>query len=271
MPSDYIKPDSCYDQYYAGNSPSSGRNWFMPQEEIFHGTGNVADLNKEDCRGSFNYDYVDKILTEFRNCSDFPKLQPDILTCEGNCMPSCAAVDDFADSCRKGTISGCSTTTTDWASHKYDKCAFNQTYKKPNGKNGTTWGQCRLQGAEGFSYNIYQCQDESGHLGTCANNCKGVNPNSIIIGGFAPIAVAGLAAQGFMAPALIGAAGLGAGALGMGATMGGVGTNLGRQCPNTRPCRVKEQMLARYIYTDFCRICRFAIVEILEGGNAAEP
>ena len=274
MPSDYIKPDSCYDQYYAGNSPSSGRNWFMPQEEIFHGTGNVADLNKEDCRGSFNYDYVDKILTEFRNCSDFPKLQPDILTCEGNCWPNCPTVVDgittavdFADSCRKGTISGCNTTRTVWGSQKYDNCAFNQTYKGKDGENETTWEQCRLEGAEGFSYNIYQCQDKKGNLGTCANNCKGVNPNSIIIGGFAPIVVAGLAGQTFLQPVLLGAAGLGTvGAVGVGAM---VGPSLTGQCPRSRPCRVREQMLCMDCNTDHGLFCRFLIVEIRGGGDAA--
>ena len=246
MPSDYIKPASCHDQYYAApisSSPSISRNWFAPQQEVFHGSGNIADIYKEDCMGSFNYDYVDKILTGFRNCSDFPKLlPPDSLTCKGNCMPNCTEVVDFADSCRMGNISGCSTTRTHWASHKYDNCAFDQPYVKPNGEKATTWEECRLQGAEGFSYNIYQCQDKSGHLGVCANNCKGVNPNSIIIGGLAPIAIAGLAGQGFVAPAaLIGAGGLGAGAIGVGAMMMGEGgPSLGGQCPNTRPCRVRE-------------------------------
>ena len=243
MPSDYIKPASCHDQYYAApisSSPSISRNWFAPQEEVFHGSGNVSDIYKEDCMSSFNYDYVDqnKTLTEFRNCSDFPKLLPASLNCNGNCTPNCTEVVDFADSCRKGTIKGCNNTRTHWASHKYDKCAFDQTYEKPNGENAKTWKECRLQGAEGFSYNIYQCQDERGEIGICANNCKGVNPNSIIIGGLAPV-FAFAAGQAFLQPALLGAAGLGAGAIGVGAAMG-VGPSISGQCPNTRPCRVSD-------------------------------
>ena len=257
LSSDYIKPDSCFDQHYPasdGNTVATNRNWFFPQEEeVIAGTGNMSDLYKEDCRGSFNYDYIDKnlteFLTEFKSCSDFPKLQPDTLTCDGNCWPDCTTVVDgvttavdFADSCRKGTISGCKNTRTFWGSQKYDNCAFNQTYEGKDGKNETTWEQCRLEGAEGFSYNIYQCHDKDGHLGTCANNCKGVNPNSIIIGGFAPIAVAGLAGQALLLqPALLGAAGLGVGAVGVGALGAmGVGPSVTGQCPRTRPCRVRE-------------------------------
>ena len=123
----------------------------MPQKEVFPGSGNVTDIFKEDCRGSFNYDYIDKNLTEFRNCSDFPKFGK--VTCDAeNCTPDCTEVDDFADSCQTGKISGCNSTTTKWASHKYANCVFGQNYTKPDGTKNTTWDQCRLQGAEGFSY-----------------------------------------------------------------------------------------------------------------------
>ena len=241
MPSDYVKPDSCFDQHYPSsviNSPTSNWKGYSPQEEVIAGTGNVDDIAKEDCRGSFNYDYVDKILTEFRNCSNFPKLQPDLPSPDAT-TPNCTDID-FIAGCRNGNITGCYHRRYQLASQKYDRCAFNQTYKGKEGKNETTWEQCRLEGAEGFSYNIYQCQDKDGHLGTCANNCKGVNPNSIIIGGFAPIAVAGLAGQALLQPALLGAAGLGVGAVGVGA-MGamGVGPAVSSQCPNSRPCRVR--------------------------------
>merc|ERR1719450_208329 len=101
MPSHYIKPASCQDEYYAASIAS--RNWFMPQKEAVPGSGNVTDIYKEDCWGSFNYDYVKKNLIEFRNCSDFPKLLSESLTCDAeNCTPDCTEVDDFADSCRKG-------------------------------------------------------------------------------------------------------------------------------------------------------------------------
>ena len=97
-----------------------------------------------------------------------------------------------------------------------------------------TWDKCRLQGAEGFSYNIYQCQNKEGEFGVCANNCKGVNPNSIIIGGFATVAVAGVAAQSTLQAAVLGVGGLGA--------VAGIGAmGLVQQCPNSRPCRVSRQ------------------------------
>ena len=104
----------------------------------------------------------------------------------------------------------------------------------------STWDKCRLQGAEGFSYNIYQCQNKEGETGVCANNCKGVNPNSIIIGGFATVAVAGVAAQSTLQAAVLGVGGLGA-AAGIGA-MG-----LVQQCPNTRPCRVSRRKKRRIL------------------------
>ena len=240
MPSDYVKPDSCFDQHY----PSSvvNRKWYSPQEEVIAGTGNVDDIDKEDCRGSFNYDYVEKNLTELRSCSDFPKLQADIPSPDAT-TPDCSPEVDFTARCRDGTILGCYHRTYQWASQIYDRCAFNQTYEGVGGRNETTWGKCRLEGSEGFSYNIYQCQDKDGRLGVCANNCKGVNPNSIIIGGFAPIAVAGLAGQGFLQAGFLGAAGLGAvgaGAVGVGAM--GARPSVTGQCPNTRPCRVREQL-----------------------------
>ena len=66
---------------------------------------------------------------------------------------------------------------------------------------------------------------------TCANNCRGVDPNSVIIGGGAVLAasaIGGLSISG-LAPVL----GLGAAA----AAAGGVALSMG-QCPASRPCRV---------------------------------
>ena len=224
------KPKECFDSYYPSpSSQNKARDWFSLTEQVVPGTGNESDIEKEDCWGSFNYDHIDGYTLEYRNCSSFPKLISTPQCKANNCTPDCTEVDDFAANCKEGAILGCMNNKTIWASQKYDKCAFS-----------TTWKECRLQGAEGFSYNIYQCKNKEGELGVCANNCKGVNPNSIIIGGFAPVAIVGLAAQGFLQPALIGAAGLGAGAIGVGAAMGGGRPNLGGRCPNTRPCRVRE-------------------------------
>ena len=48
-----------------------------------------------------------------------------------------------------------------------------------------------------------------GFFANCNNNCKGVDPNSIIGAGVAPAALSGLAVTGFLGPAL----GLGFGGL----------------------------------------------------------
>ena len=66
---------------------------------------------------------------------------------------------------------------------------------------------------------------------TCANNCRGVDPNSVIIGGGAVLAasaVGGLGISG-LAPVL---------GLGAAAAAGGVALSMDR-CPASRPCRVK--------------------------------
>ena len=65
---------------------------------------------------------------------------------------------------------------------------------------------------------------------TCANNCKGVNPNSVIIGGGAVLAAATVGGLGYLAPAL----GLGA------AAAGGVAVMAAQQCPRSRPCNVRR-------------------------------
>ena len=66
---------------------------------------------------------------------------------------------------------------------------------------------------------------------TCANNCKGVNPNSVIIGGDAVLAAATVGGVGYLAPAL----GLGA------AAVGGVAVMAAQQCPRSRPCNVRGE------------------------------
>ena len=221
------KPKECFDSYYPSLS-SQNKAWDWFSEQVVPGTGNESDIDKEDCRGSFNYDHIDGYTIEHKSCSSFPKLTS-TLQCNANCTPDCTKVDDFAASCKEGEISGCVNNKAIWASQKYDKCAFNYALNSTS----RTWKECRLQGAEGFSYNIYQCQNEEGKLGVCANNCKGVNPNSIIIGGFAPVFV-GFAAGQATLQAGLGVAGL-AGIAGVGA-MGLMG-----QCPNRRPCRVSKQ------------------------------
>ena len=227
------KPKECFDSFYPSySSQDKARTWFSLKEEVVPGIGDVNDIQKEDCLGSFNYDHILDSKPEFRSCSEFEKLLPDQLSCTDDCRPNCAEVENFADSCKQGTIEGCNYTTTIWASQKTDNCAFDEIIPNTNGNK--TWSECRLQGAEGFSYNIYQCQNREGEFGLCANNCKGVNPNSIIIGGFATVAVAGVAAQSTLQAAVLGVGGLGA--------VAGIGAmGLVQQCPNSRPCRVSRK------------------------------
>ena len=234
MPSGFVKDE-------AACLPKSTRTFYVPQ--FLPGIGDFTDLNKTDCQGSFEYDRYET-LKEYKYCSAFEKLKPEV-TNEDNKTLNCDEID-FAASCRSGSIIGCYKTRFSWSSQKYDSCAFDQiiegedlTLELRNSRildeNNRTWSECRLEGAEGFSYNIYQCLDKKGNVGRCANNCRGVSPNSIIIGGFAPIAAAGLAGQAFLVPGL-GLAGLGA--AGIGAAMG-AGGGRGGECPNRRPCKVR--------------------------------
>ena len=204
MPSNYIKPPSCFDHHYAdsaSNSTSGQRIFGGGSEEVTAGIGDINDIDREVCRALFDYWYQDPFLPERKNW---------VHKTESSCVFNENILPDFIDG------------------------------------NNRTWDRCRLDGSEGFSYNIYQCQDERGEIGICANNCKGVNPNSIIIGGLAPV-FAFAAGQAFLQPALLGAAGLGAGAIGVGAAMG-VGPSISGQCPNTRPCRVSKQKMLASLY-----------------------
>ena len=68
-------------------------------------------------------------------------------------------------------------------------------------------------------------QNKSGNNMTCANNCCGVDPNSVIIGGGAVLAASGISG---LAPVL---------GLGAAVVVGGVALSM-NQCPARRPCRV---------------------------------
>ena len=66
---------------------------------------------------------------------------------------------------------------------------------------------------------------------TCANNCKGVNPNAVVVGGTAVLAASTISLQQVLA------LGLGAATVaGGGAAV--VGQMMNRGCPWTRPCQV---------------------------------
>ena len=66
---------------------------------------------------------------------------------------------------------------------------------------------------------------------TCANNCKGVNPNAVIIGGTAVLVASTVTLQQVIG---IGVAVVSAGGIGTAA----VGQMMNRGCSGTRPCRV---------------------------------
>jgi len=55
--------------------------------------------------------------------------------------------------------------------------------------------QCDPYSFEGFSYNVYLCTDTMGNAANCANNCKGVNPNSIGVGGTVITRASGIGAS----------------------------------------------------------------------------
>ena len=74
-----------------------------------------------------------------------------------------------------------------------------------------------------------------GKIANCAANCKGVDPNSIIGGGVAAVALSGLAAQSFLGPAV----GLGVGGLTLAGAGGVAAMGMGMfSCQGATPCRV---------------------------------
>ena len=108
---------------------------------------------------------------------------------------------------------------------RFTTCDFTQ--KDDDGK---PWDRCRLLAQEGYAYNIYHCKDPTGQIVVCANNCRGVDPNSVVVGGTALLAATTTSAVGVLAPAIP----IGLGTLALGGMM--MMTNRA-QCP-PRTCRV---------------------------------
>ena len=71
---------------------------------------------------------------------------------------------------------------------------------------------------------------------TCANNCKGVNPNAVIIGGTAVLAASTVTLQQVLT--------IGAGVAAAGGGAAVVGQIVNQGCPRTRPCRVSAYFLS---------------------------
>ena len=113
---------------------------------------------------------------------------------------------------------------------RFSYCDFSQTDDK-----GKSWDRCRLYGDERFAYNLYQCKDRHNKTLICANNCRGVDPNSILAGGLALIFTSPFVNLGTLIPFIAPALGLLAAGGAGGAAVAGGGSG---SCP-PRTCRVK--------------------------------
>ena len=87
---------------------------------------------------------------------------------------------------------------------------------------------------------------------TCANNCKGVNPNAVVIGGTAVFAASAVSLQQVVAIGVGVAAAAGGGTAVLAQMM-----NPG--CPATRPCQV-----GFYFFVLFCSIILSSLIHYLQ-------
>ena len=72
---------------------------------------------------------------------------------------------------------------------------------------------------------------------TCANNCKGVDPNGVVIGGTAVLAAAALTGQQMLVVSA-GVAAIGGQSVVAAGIANGISQMFNRGCPRTRPCQV---------------------------------
>ena len=72
---------------------------------------------------------------------------------------------------------------------------------------------------------------------TCANNCKGVDPNGVVIGGTALLAAATLTGQQMLVVSA-GVAALSGQSVVAAGIANGISQMFNRGCPRTRPCQV---------------------------------
>ena len=200
------------------------------------------DIDKEVCNARLMSDYyTDDYTDEQKWIPCGQKLQPYGApdNCEGTSFkPNCAEVTQFRKNCTEKEICGCYEKSSVKVS--VSTCDFKTAFQSINDFRPVT--ECRRTKTEGFAQNIYQCVDTNGKLAICSNNCRGVNPNGIIIGGTAIALTAAVSGLTLLQPAVLGAVGLGA--LGAGAVGVGGAASFFRssQCPNTRPCRVSHHM-----------------------------
>ena len=127
-------------------------------------------------------------------------------------------------------------------STRFTYCDFTQKYDDGSNK---TWDRCQLFSQEGFAYNLYQCKDRFNQTVICANNCKGVDPNAVVVGGTALFAAAAFSGLGGFVPA-----GLGLAALGIGSYQATVGfPPVFGICP-PRTCRVSKTTIWSFFIQD---------------------
>jgi hypothetical protein len=169
-------------------------------------SGSREDIQQQQCRIHTGYDLE---RPKFMPC---PGVQVDQTTQN----PNCTDVANFHTDCSKQAITGCHYSITKHITHGF--CDFTHTETNDKG-NRTIWTECRLAATKGYSYNVYQCYDRRGKKGTCANNCRGVDPNAIIIGGTAVLAASAIGFTAVQTMGVVGAAGVGVAGVGGAAAM----------------------------------------------------
>ena len=209
----------CYMQWIADQYKMEMPGGYQLPTSCSQSSGRKDDIEKSTCRVQTDH-YIQK--KRFIPCNE--KLQPSMTAEQKNC----SEVESFEDECRNQTMSGCFDEVERHVTSGFCDWGQEDEEKEP-------WDRCRLVAAEGFSYNIYRCKDSFGKIGTCSNNCRGVDPNAIVIGGAAVLAAASAGGLSLLQAAGIGAIGIGA----VGA--GGASAFMSNRCPNTRPCRVSHQ------------------------------
>ena len=223
----------CYMMWIAAQYGMRMPDGYQLAESCGQSRGKKDDIDKDTCRMK-----TDHYKPKNRTIECPQKLKS--ATVGSNLQPCNQAALNFTRQCIEGKIAGC----WDIADEHITRgtCDFTQ---KDDG--GNLWDECRLVAAEGFSYNVFQCKDEYGEIGTCSNNCKGVDPNAIIIGGSA---IAGLGAVSGLS--LIQAAGLAVPGLVGGAQVGASMLRNRQNCPYTRPCRVSQQIISDGMLSNDC-------------------
>ena len=149
--------------------------------------GNKSNINLEDCMGQ-------DVTLSFEECK-VNKTCEDVTLSFEECKKECEDRERSTGLLTTG-YGGTEYGAPFKSGRRFRKCDF--TFKMKD-KDGTVsvFDECRLLSEEGYAYNIYTCmvsccfsfsldfhfQDSYGNKLACANNCKGVDPNSVIIGG----------------------------------------------------------------------------------------